>query len=868
MADVEFNGSQGTVPDFAMEDTQAKILTALQKQFKLTSKDLALATRALKEEEKNSKGQIEALNNFGNNIKDALNAKGSLLGGLTSGVTGTLKATRGFASHLGSVTGMLATFAGAIVTTTLNLSKGFGDDLKSAGLAETGAAFGALGAELNDVVPGLMTLGLSVDQAAGAINDFRGSMTQMSGTAIQGVITKFQEITNNGAQFGKTISESVEALSEELEYRARLGFLDEQTTARAAADAQEIMDSQISATKLLGKSVDEIANGVKDLFTGDLDIAASLANLGPDVEKELRKTFQTFEGAGLPKSFQAGLAKMITDPVMLASQDAQDTFAAFQILPDGIGDKVQSSVENLRMALDMPEGAERKQAIKDANKALEENMLEAGASIQGLSKEQREQLFIMGQSNSMIKELLSSQNTLAQAYENYNDKTSNELNKSLANSVIFDNQVTMLSNMFNVLLTAVKSGMSPALEKFTDALGSMTDENSPIFKFRVRLEDIAGKITKKLGSIFGMTDDLGENTTWVSSMLETLGDYVESAADTFLEFVEYLMEDTGQPLIPKIGGFFLNEVMIPLFKELAKLLGEAWRSIDLWDLVFGDSKDEFVTDTASKVDSNRKDIERSGYDKETKANMLEDRLDFQASEIQDFADKRDMDPSKTLQMIRDAGIEVNELSGKKLLEMFPDPEDLKTAISDSYGDTGDEIWKSASEKIATGAEQVIKEQGHFLTETGKKLLESDEETESRHNLNKNLLATWNEAKTQELKPVVEPKKPEEPVLPALEEIVVTATRLDEPTGTRPVATSATGIQKDPENAEPTTTSPSSQDGTKTQSVKPAEKENTSQTPESSTTDDLLKTLISKSNDTNRLLGTIRDFTGATAGNTA
>ena len=334
----------------------------------------------------------------------------------------------------------------------------------------------------------------------------------MNGTAIQGVITKFQEITNSGAQFGRTISESVEALSEELEYRARLGFLDAQATARAAADAQEVMDSQISASKLLGKTVDEIANGVKDLFTGDLDIAASLANLGPNVEKELRKTFQTFDGAGLPKSFQAGLAKMITDPVMLASQDAQDTFAAFQILPDGIGDKVQSSVENLRSALDMPEGEERKNAIASANKALEENMLEAGASIQGLSKEQREQLFIMGQSNSMIKELLSSQNTLAIAYEKYNDKTSNELNKSLANSVIFDNQITMISNMFNVLLTAIKSGMSPALKNFTDALGSLADENSPISKFRVRLEDVAGKITKKLGAIFGLNTDLEKST--------------------------------------------------------------------------------------------------------------------------------------------------------------------------------------------------------------------------------------------------------------------------------------------------------------------------------------------------------------------
>ena len=431
MAEVEFNGSSGNIPDFALEDTQQKILTALKKQFKLDEKDIANAQKALKNDDKNTKAQLDALKDLGSDIKEAVDGKGTFFGSLSSGVSKTASVL----GTLGKVGGGLASgligLGSAVSVGVLNLTKGFGDDLKNAGLAESGAAFGSLGKELTTVVPGMMTLGLSVEQAAGAVNDFRGSMTATSGAAIQGVITEFQKLTNGGAAYGRTISENIEYLSEEIEYRTRQGFITDRNAGQAAKQAQEMMDSQISASKLLGKSVDEIANGVKDLFSGDLDIAAALANLGPDVEQELRKTFQTFEGAGLPKEFQAGLAKMITDPIMLGSQEAKDAFNALSVLPDDMGNKVKSQVENLRSALDMPEGTERQEAIAAANKNLEHSMLEMGSNISNLSKTEKEALFIQGNSIPFLKDLLSSQRGLAIAYENFNDKNKTELNISI-----------------------------------------------------------------------------------------------------------------------------------------------------------------------------------------------------------------------------------------------------------------------------------------------------------------------------------------------------------------------------------------------------------------------------------------------------
>ena len=857
MADVEFNGSQGIIPDFALESTQENILAALQKQFKLSDKDLKNAKNIFNNDNKNTKATIEALKKMGTDIADSIDGKGSVLGGLSAAGSG-IASLGGYAVAAGAaLVGMTA----GIAKVSLSLAKGFGDDLKKAGLADTGAAFGDLGQELNVLVPGLMTFGLSMSEAGNAIQDFRTSMTMVSGSAIKDVIGTFQKITNGGAAYGRTISENIEFLSDEIEYRARLGFIDQANSKQAAHDAQEIMDSQINASKLLGKSVDEIANGVKDLFTGDIDIMASLATLGPNVEKELRKTFQTFEGAGLPKEFQAGLAKMITDPIMLGSEEAKNAFNALSVLPDDMGDSVRRDVEDLRAAMDLPEGTQgRQDAIAKANKNLEKSMLEMGNNINNLNKEEKEALFIQGQNIPFLKDLLASQRGFAAAYENFYNETNKDLNKSLENSVLFDNQITILTNTFNVLLSSVKSGMYPALEKFTTALGDISDENSPIAKFRVRLEDISGKIIGKFNDIFGLAGDQEENTNFVTGLLGTLGDMVESVADSFLTFFESLNDASGDTFMAKVGNFVQDMV-----GSLMAIIGDQIRAIDFMDLLFGDSRDEVVEDTAKKVDFDRQNIENSGYSQEVKDRRLEQFFDNRISDIQEFATDKELDPKQTLQMIRDAGIQVNELSGKKLLEMFPDPEDLKTAISGVYGEDvaqAQNLWVKASEKIIQHTDDVVKNTGLGFA---KSLLETQDATTARVTAESEAKRMWATQKDTELALLAESSALQEIVVTAtkrdqptaedlqdivvtatkidlptaedlqdivvtatkidlptaedLQEIVVTATKIDETIGTRPVATTATDIQKDPENAEPTTTGPSSQDGTKTQAVK-------------------------------------------------
>jgi len=396
---------------------------------------------------------------------------------------------------------------------------------------------------------------------------------------------------------------------------------------------------------------------------------------------------------------------MLTDPIMLGSQEARDAFNAISVLPDGMGDKVQSQIETLRAAMEMPEGADRTNAIAQANKDLEHSMLEMGSNISKLSQTEKEALFIQGQSIPFLRDLLASQRGFAAAFENYNDSTNNELNKSLENSVQFDNQITMLRNTFGVLVASVKSGMSPALEMFTNALGSMADSESPISKFRVRLEDISKKIIDRFQAIFGMTTDQEKNTNVVNSLLEKLGNFVAYTADSLMGFVESLMANDGVSFVNKIMNFFLNDIVYPL----GSAISQWWQGVDLWDLLFGDSDKELVGEASQRVDKINNPVNPNiVVSEEEKSSKLMGAV----ANIVETSRDRGYEADKLAGMIKEAGVELQDLTGEHMLELFPDPADLQKAITEVYANDSEALY-NATKKIVdyTNAEAENYEKG-------------------------------------------------------------------------------------------------------------------------------------------------------------
>ena len=828
MAEVEgSDGNNYNIPDFALEDTQEKILGIMKRTYKLTDEEIKNAQKALKNDDKNTKAQIDALSKLGDDIKDAVDGKGTFFGGLKDSTMGAVSILGSLTKGVGTAVGIMGTLGAAATAAAISLTKGFGDEV--AGLAASGAAFGELGESLNTTIPQLRTMGLTMGEAVNAVENFRVSMTVLGAKGTTDVIKSFQEITNMGSDYGRTISENIEFLAEEIQTRQMLGFFQRRTAEQEAESAKALMDSQLAASKLLGKSVDDIAQSVKQLFGRD-DFKASFARMGEDAAETLRKTFQQFEGAELGDDMMAGLAKAFTDPIMTQSEEARQSLSALRLIDPKAADEIQRNIEGFRAAT----AAGDTDAAEKFAKEAERLTLQTTAQIANMSEQDKRRLELQGQSNAALAGTLANQNAINEAFKNYGKEQDITLNEAARTSTMFDNIITLLSNSFGALYTSVQAGIAPALEAFTKAFGDAADPNSAIAKFQVRLSAISEKISASFNRIFGDSEKLGGEggaIPLVNGLLDTLASVIESTADNILGFVESFMADDGTSFTEKIGKFVGD-----MFSDLLGIIADQIKNIDFMELIFGESNQEIVDNTANQVSRVREQNEMMAGSDEYKAEILQAQLDSAVGDIVERSEDKGFDAEKTLQMIEDAGIKVTELSGERLQEIFPNPEDLKSAIAGVYGDNIDDAnkaWKTASESIKKHTAEVA-ETGGGLLGFVKSGFESDEETNARLTAAAEAAAAWASAGDTVTDTIMAEQRnaPTEGVL-AQEKLV------DTPVGTPPAQSSSTSVVTDPETAEPTTPGPVSQDGTPTQEVKPAVTKDDKQENANKTLEDLI-----------------------------
>ena len=892
MAEVEgTDGSTFSIPDFAMEDTQAKILAALKKQYKLSDKEIQSAKNALGNDNKNSKAQIDALSKMGDDIADAVNkGKGTFFGGLKDTTLGAVSVLSTLTKGVGSAVGIMGTLGMAATAAAVNLTKGFGDEV--AGLAASGAAFGELGESLNTTIPQLRTMGLTMGEAVNAVENFRVSMTVLGAKGTTDVIKSFQEITNMGSDYGRTISENIDFLADEIQTRQMLGFFQRRSAEAEAASAKELMDNQLAASKLLGKSVDDIAQSVKQLFGRD-DFKASFARMGEDAAETLRKTFATFEGAELGDGMMEGLAKAFTDPIMLQSEEARQSINALRLIDPSAADEIQRNIEGFRQATAVGDTDAAEKFAREAERLT----LQTTASIADMGQQDKRRLELQGQYNDALAGTLANQNASKEAFKNYGKEQDITLNKAARTSTMFNNIITLLSNSFGTLYTRIQAGIAPALKTFTDAFGEATDSDSNIAKFQARMGVISDKISAAFNRIFSDSADLGGEggaIGLVSGLLETLANVIDSTSINIIDFVDSLTSQEGGTFMEKLSTFVGD-----MIGDLLAIIGEQIKKIDFMELLFGDSRDEVIENTSQKVDKSRQFIENTTYDQATKDTMLAEYLDNTVADIQDFASNKEFDPTQTLEMIKEAGIKVSELSGEKLFEIFPDPSELKDAIASVYGkdiESAQSAWKDASKKIADHTQDVTdstftgftKAVGEAIVYGG--AIGENSATTTRLNEEATAKMAWESASKTEIIPPQTPPETEttnaeksadaQQALDAdkkariikaesdkLEKLADKNSNITASESAQPDQPTPNNIMVDPESAEPIATGPSSQDGTKTQEVKPAITTEDNQENANKSLEDLLFTQINILNqiktNTGRTVAGVRTVAGNT-----
>lgn len=892
MAEVEgTDGSTFSIPDFAMEDTQAKILAALKKQYKLSDKEIQSAKNALGNDNKNSKAQIDALSKMGDDIAEAVNkGKGTFFGGLKDTTLGAVSVLSTLTKGVGSAVGIMGTLGMAATAAAVNLTKGFGDEV--AGLAASGAAFGELGESLNTTIPQLRTMGLTMGEAVNAVENFRVSMTVLGAKGTTDVIKSFQEITNMGSDYGRTISENIDFLADEIQTRQMLGFFQRRSAEAEAASAKELMDNQLAASKLLGKSVDDIAQSVKQLFGRD-DFKASFARMGEDAAETLRKTFATFEGAELGDGMMEGLAKAFTDPIMLQSEEARQSINALRLIDPSAADEIQRNIEGFRQATAVGDTDAAEKFAREAERLT----LQTTASIADMGQQDKRRLELQGQYNDALAGTLANQNASKEAFKNYGKEQDITLNKAARTSTMFNNIITLLSNSFGTLYTRIQAGIAPALKTFTDAFGEATDSDSNIAKFQARMGVISDKISAAFNRIFSDSADLGGEggaIGLVSGLLETLANVIDSTSINIIDFVDSLTSQEGGTFMEKLSTFVGD-----MIGDLLAIIGEQIKKIDFMELLFGDSRDEVIENTSQKVDKSRQFIENTTYDQATKDTMLAEYLDNTVADIQDFASNKEFDPTQTLEMIKEAGIKVSELSGEKLFEIFPDPSELKDAIASVYGkdiESAQSAWKDASKKIADHTQDVTdstftgftKAVGEAIVYGG--AIGENSATTTRLNEEATAKMAWESASKTEIIPPQTPPETEttnaeksadaQQALDAdkkariikaesdkLEKLADKNSNITASESAQPDQPTPNNIMVDPESAEPIATGPSSQDGTKTQEVKPAITTEDNQENANKSLEDLLFTQINILNqiktNTGRTVAGVRTVAGNT-----
>jgi hypothetical protein len=379
--DKDGNQSEITLPDFAMDATQEKLIKSIQALGKMNPKtakayeDLINETKnavtatedASDQQKKDAKAlqntvqnvgdkQVSALRQFqanfadrvGKDMRDTFTSGGNIL-------TAAIK----------TATVGLAAGAGLLYKTFMDTSEAF-RSLAQQGLGGAGAS----GTEAQDAVADLTRLGMSASEAAGLLTSFGQASAILGKANFSKFVSGIAGAGSFAADLGLTLDEAAEFAAEEIDIRQRSLSGELQLNAMNRQSIEEsIMQTQRFAG-VMGRSMKDINASKRAFFEDNTNINSLLMRLSKSQSERLNAQINTMMGAagaigGDYEKLMGGLVNAAANQTPILDSNLQ----GIANLGSAAGDLYQNTLD-LSAAMQTGDMGSAKDAVNRINRSL------------------------------------------------------------------------------------------------------------------------------------------------------------------------------------------------------------------------------------------------------------------------------------------------------------------------------------------------------------------------------------------------------------------------------------------------------------------------------------------------------------------
>ena len=536
MAEIDLpDGSRAKIPGFALESTQAQMLTLLKAQvaadkaaMKTYEKIIELSKEANdqadddSEEAKKARAEQERLLK---GIDKTLNKKASLLS-FDNIASGTNKAS----AALNSFTVKLLSFTGAAVGFLFKSTMDLGNTM--AELAKNGMGFA--GQNTAGTLAAMNALGISTEDAAAIMKTYSSVIAVQGQQAFLKVNKSLAQLTGNGAQLGLRMSELAAIAGEDMEIRQKLGIFENINADRAAKRSADLYKMQLAATKLLGKSIEEIRGASENTLANNEQVAlrmlAITRRLSPEAAAQLTDSFtkmsSELSGMGLDQSLIDQIGNELFDVTAFYSEAGQDLFAALNATGPA-GANLANSMSQINAAIKAGD-------IEKASAMMSKMPKDLGRLADSMSPEQLEafanQLKALGPAGEKLALSLGS---LSAATKNAAKGVETPLDPLAIAAKNMQSILDRLGGFFQAFKTRLAEAFGPMLTGILSAfddVGKGANKQRGIF---TALTEAGNKIINTLKRLIYGVDD-GKDS--VHDMAETVRNTVIPVIDKFADW--------------------------------------------------------------------------------------------------------------------------------------------------------------------------------------------------------------------------------------------------------------------------------------------------------------------------------------------